>query len=45
MITRMETNSVWVPKDLPCAKALGLPSLNWQNGKNVTAKGVYCYLT
>lgn len=33
MITRMETNSVWVPKDLPCAKALGLPSFElaeWQ---------------
>lgn len=30
---RMETNNVWVPKDLPCAKALGLPSFElaeWQ---------------
>lgn len=33
MITRMETNNVWVPKGLPCAKALGLPSFElaeWQ---------------
>lgn len=33
MIMRMETNNVWVPKDLPCAKALGLPSFElaeWQ---------------
>lgn len=33
MITRMETYNVWVPKGLPCAKALGLPSFElaeWQ---------------